>query len=406
MNIVNLFRIAVKALGDNKLRGFLTMLGIIIGVAAVITMLAIGQGSKKSIQAQISEMGSNMIMIHPGGDMRGGVRLDADDMESLKLKDLEDIRSKTGFLSYVSPSVNSAGQAIYGANNTPTTVYGVNQDYLEIRRYRLQDGVMFTDQDIRTAAKVCLVGKTVVDELFPEGQNPIGKVIRFGTIPLKITGVLESKGYNSMGMDQDDLILAPYTTVQKRILAITHLQEIVCSAVTEDYTEEAIDEITMILRDNHRLKEGEDDDFSIRSQQELSSMMTSTTDMMTVLLAAVAGISLLVGGIGIMNIMYVSVTERTREIGLRMSIGARGKDILAQFLIESVLISVTGGLIGVVTGVGAALLVNMLAAYPIDIRLWSVVLSFAVCTVTGVFFGWYPAGKAAGLDPIEALRYE
>lgn len=406
MNIVNLFRIAVKALGDNKLRGFLTMLGIIIGVAAVITMLAIGQGSKKSIQAQISEMGSNMIMIHPGGDMRGGVRLDADDMESLKLKDLEDIRSKTGFLSYVSPSVNSAGQAIYGANNTPTTVYGVNQDYLEIRRYRLQDGVMFTDQDIRTAAKVCLVGKTVVDELFPEGQNPIGKVIRFGTIPLKITGVLESKGYNSMGMDQDDLILAPYTTVQKRILAITHLQEIVCSAVTEDYTEEAIDEITMILRDNHRLKEGEDDDFSIRSQQELSSMMTSTTDMMTVLLAAVAGISLLVGGIGIMNIMYVSVTERTREIGLRMSIGARGKDILAQFLIESVLISVTGGLIGVVTGVVAALLVNMLAAYPIDIRLWSVVLSFAVCTVTGVFFGWYPAGKAAGLDPIEALRYE
>lgn len=406
MNIVNLFRIAVKALGDNKLRGFLTMLGIIIGVAAVITMLAIGQGSKKSIQAQISEMGSNMIMIHPGGDMRGGVRLDADDMESLKLKDLEDIRSKTGFLSYVSPSVNSAGQAIYGANNTPTTVYGVNQDYLEIRRYRLQDGVMFTDQDIRTAAKVCLVGKTVVDELFPEGQNPIGKVIRFGTIPLKITGVLESKGYNSMGMDQDDLILAPYTTVQKRILAITHLQEIVCSAVTEDYTEEAIDEITMILRDNHRLKEGEDDDFSIRSQQELSSMMTSTTDMMTVLLAAVAGISLLVGGIGIMNIMYVSVTERTREIGLRMSIGARGKDILAQFLIESVLISVTGGLIGVVTGVGVALLVNMLAAYPIDIRLWSVVLSFAVCTVTGVFFGWYPAGKAAGLDPIEALRYE
>ncbi len=406
MNIVNLFRIAVKALGDNKLRGFLTMLGIIIGVAAVITMLAIGQGSKKSIQAQISEMGSNMIMIHPGGDMRGGVRLDADDMESLKLKDLEDIRSKTGFLSYVSPSVNSAGQAIYGANNTPTTVYGVNQDYLEIRRYRLQDGVMFTDQDIRTAAKVCLVGKTVVDELFPEGQNPIGKVIRFGTIPLKITGVLESKGYNSMGMDQDDLILAPYTTVQKRILAITHLQEIVCSAVTEDYTEEAIDEITMILRDNHRLKEGEDDDFSIRSQQELSSMMTSATDMMTVLLAAVAGISLLVGGIGIMNIMYVSVTERTREIGLRMSIGARGKDILAQFLIESVLISVTGGLIGVVTGVGAALLVNMLAAYPIDIRLWSVVLSFAVCTVTGVFFGWYPAGKAAGLDPIEALRYE
>lgn len=406
MNLANLLKIAIKALSNNKLRGFLTMLGIIIGVASVITMLAIGQGSKKSIQAQISEMGSNMIMIHPGGDMRGGVRLDADDMESLKLEDLEDIQTKTSFVTYVSPAVNSAGQAIYGANNTPTTVYGVNRDYLEIRRYKVEDGETFTDQDIRTAAKVCLVGKTVVDELFTDGQNPIGKVIRFGTIPLRIIGVLESKGYNSMGMDQDDLIIAPYTTVQKRILAITHLQEIVCSAVSEEYTEQAIDEITDILRSNHRLKASDDDDFSIRSQQELSSMMTSTTDMMTVLLAAVAGISLLVGGIGIMNIMYVSVTERTREIGLRMSIGAKGRDILAQFLIESILISVTGGLIGVLLGIGAALLVNMLASYPIYIQMWSVILSFAVCTVTGVFFGWYPAQKAAGLDPIEAIRYE
>lgn len=406
MNLANLLKIAFKALSNNKLRGFLTMLGIIIGVASVITMLAIGQGSKKSIQAQISEMGSNMIMIHPGGDMRGGVRLDADDMESLKLEDLEDIQTKTSFVTYVSPAVNSAGQAIYGANNTPTTVYGVNRDYMEIRRYKVEDGETFTDQDIRTAAKVCLVGKTVVDELFTEGQNPVGKVIRFGTIPLRIIGVLESKGYNSMGMDQDDLIIAPYTTVQKRILAITHLQEIVCSAVTEDYTDQAIDEITEILRTNHRLKASDDDDFSIRSQQELSSMMTSTTDMMTVLLAAVAGISLLVGGIGIMNIMYVSVTERTREIGLRMSIGAKGRDILAQFLIESILISVTGGLIGVLLGIGAALLVNILASYPIYIQMWSVILSFAVCTVTGVFFGWYPAQKAAGLDPIEAIRYE
>ena len=242
--------------------------------------------------------------------------------------------------------------------------------------------------------------------MFPDGQNPVGKVIRFGSIPLRITGVLESKGYNSMGMDQDDLIIAPYTTVQKRILAITHLQEIVCSALAEEYTEQAIEEITSILRDNHRLKPADEDDFSIRSQQELSSMMTSTTDMMTVLLAAVAGISLLVGGIGIMNIMYVSVTERTREIGLRMSIGAKGRDILAQFLIESILISVTGGLIGVVFGIGAAFLVNILASYPIYIQPWSVILSFAVCTVTGVFFGWYPARKAAGLDPIEAIRYE
>ncbi len=406
MNFANLFKIALKALSNNKLRGFLTMLGIIIGVASVITMLAIGQGSKRSIQAEISEMGSNMIMIHPGGDMRGGVRLDADDMESLKLEDLEDIQTKTRYVTYISPSVNSAGQAIYGANNTPTTVYGVNLDYLEIRRYKVEDGDTFSDHDIKTAAKVCLIGKTVVDELFPNGENPVGKVIRFGTIPLRIVGVLQSKGYNSMGMDQDDLIIAPYTTVQKRILAITHLQEIVCSALSEDYTQEAIDEISEILRTNHKLKASDEDDFSIRSQQELASMLTSTTDMMTVLLAAVAGISLLVGGIGIMNIMYVSVTERTREIGLRMSIGAKGRDILAQFLIESILISVTGGLIGVLFGIGAAIVVNIVAAFPIYIQPWSVFLSFAVCTLTGVFFGWYPAQKAAMLDPIEAIRYE
>ena len=406
MNGTNLIKIAVRALANNKLRGFLTMLGIIIGVASVITMLAIGQGSKRSIQAQISEMGSNMIMIHPGADVRGGVRQDASAMETLKLQDYEDIVDETRFVSAVSPSVNSSGQAIYGANNAPTTVYGISPDYLEIRRYKVEDGDMFTEQDIQTAAKVCVVGKTVVDNLFPDGSNPVGKVIRFQKLPFRIVGVLESKGYNSMGMDQDDLILAPYTTIQKKVLAITHLQGITCSALKEEYTDQAIDEISEILRRNHKLKESDDDDFTIRSQQELSTMLPSTTDMMTVLLAAVAGISLLVGGIGIMNIMYVSVTERTREIGLRMSIGAKGIDILAQFLIESILISVTGGLIGVVFGVGAALVVNGVAHFPIYIQPWSVVLSFAVCTVTGIFFGWYPAKKAAQLDPIEAIRYE
>ena len=406
MNGTNLIKIAVRALANNKLRGFLTMLGIIIGVASVITMLAIGQGSKRSIQAQISEMGSNMIMIHPGADVRGGVRQDASAMETLKLQDYEDIVDETRFVSAVSPSVNSSGQAIYGANNAPTTVYGISPDYLEIRRYKVEDGDMFPEQDIQTAAKVCVVGKTVVDNLFPDGSNPVGKVIRFQKLPFRIVGVLESKGYNSMGMDQDDLILAPYTTIQKKVLAITHLQGITCSALKEEYTDQAIDEISEILRRNHKLKESDDDDFTIRSQQELSTMLTSTTDMMTVLLAAVAGISLLVGGIGIMNIMYVSVTERTREIGLRMSIGAKGIDILAQFLIESILISVTGGLIGVVFGVGAALVVNGVAHFPIYIQPWSVILSFAVCTVTGVFFGWYPAKKAAQLDPIEAIRYE
>ncbi len=382
------------------------MLGIIIGVASVITMLAIGQGSKRSIQAQISEMGSNMIMIQPGADMRGGVRQDASAMETLKLQDYEDIVNETRYVSATSPSVNSSGQVIYGANNAPTTVYGISPDYMEIRRYEVEDGDMFSDQDVQTAAKVCVIGKTVVDNLFPGGENPVGKVIRFQKLPFRVVGVLKSKGYNSMGMDQDDLILAPYTTIQKKILAITHLQGITCSALKEEYTDQAIDEISEILRRNHRLRETDDDDFTIRSMQELSTMLTSTTDIMTTLLAAVAGISLLVGGIGIMNIMYVSVTERTREIGLRMSIGAKGMDILAQFLIESILISVTGGLIGVLFGVGAALVVNVVAHFPIYIQPWSVLLSFVVCTVTGVFFGWYPAKKAAQLDPIEAIRYE
>lgn len=382
------------------------MLGIIIGVASVITMLAIGQGSKRSIQAQISEMGSNMIMIQPGADMRGGVRQDASAMETLKLQDYEDIVNETRYVSATSPSVNSSGQVIYGANNAPTTVYGISPDYMEIRRYEMEDGDMFSDQDVQTAAKVCVIGKTVVDNLFPGGENPVGRVIRFQKLPFRVVGVLKSKGYNSMGMDQDDLILAPYTTIQKKILAITHLQGITCSALKEEYTDQAIDEISEILRRNHRLRETDDDDFTIRSMQELSTMLTSTTDIMTTLLAAVAGISLLVGGIGIMNIMYVSVTERTREIGLRMSIGAKGMDILAQFLIESILISVTGGLIGVLFGVGAALIVNVVAHFPIYIQPWSVLLSFVVCTVTGVFFGWYPAKKAAQLDPIEAIRYE
>ena len=406
MNTTNLLKIALRALANNKLRGFLTMLGIIIGVASVITMLAIGQGSKRSIQAQISEMGSNMIMIQPGADMRGGVRQDASAMETLKLQDYEDIVNETRYVSATSPSVNSSGQVIYGANNAPTTVYGISPDYMEIRRYEVEDGDMFSDQDVQTAAKVCVIGKTVVDNLFPGGENPVGKVIRFQKLPFRVVGVLKSKGYNSMGMDQDNLILAPYTTIQKKILAITHLQGITCSALKEEYTDQAIDEISEILRRNHRLRETDDDDFTIRSMQELSTMLTSTTDIMTTLLAAVAGISLLVGGIGIMNIMYVSVTERTREIGLRMSIGAKGMDILAQFLIESILISVTGGLIGVLFGVGAALIVNVVAHFPIYIQPWSVLLSFVVCTVTGVFFGWYPAKKAAQLDPIEAIRYE
>ncbi|MDE6089553.1 MAG: ABC transporter permease [Duncaniella sp.] len=406
MNFFNLLKIALRALNRNKLRAILTMLGIIIGIAAVICMLAIGQGSKESIKAQISEMGSNMIMIHPGNMQRGGVRQSADDMQTLKIADYETLRDGTAYLSAVSPVVTSSAQMIYGNNNWPSSIYGVTPEYLDIRKLSVEDGEMFTEADIKSAAKVCVVGKTVVDNLFPNGENPIGKVVRFGKIPFTIVGVLKSKGTNSMGMDQDDVVIAPYTTVMKRILAVDYLGQIVASALSEEMTPDATEEITELLRTNHRLGADDENNFDIRSQQELSEMMNSTSDMMTVLLTCIAFISLLVGGIGIMNMMYVSVTERTREIGLRMSIGARGIDILLQFLIEAIIISVTGGLIGVVVGCGATWLVTILAGWPTSILATSIILSFAVCTFTGIFFGWVPAMKASNLDPIEAIRYE
>lgn len=407
MNYSNLFKIAMRAIAAKKLRSFLTMLGIIIGVASVIAMMAIGQGSKKSIQANIAEMGSNMIMIRPGQDKGpGGAQQDASDMQTLKLKDYEALKEQAKYLSAISPSVNSSGQFINGNNNTPSTIYGISPDYMQIRQQKVKDGEMFTDEEVRSSAKVCVIGKTVADNLFTNGEDPVGKVIRFNKIPFRVVGVLESKGYNSFGMDQDDVVLAPYTTVMKRILSVTYLQGINASAVTEDMTDLAIEDITSILRENHKLKASDEDNFTIRSQQEMAEMMNSTSDTMTVLLLVVACISLVVGGIGIMNIMYVSVTERTKEIGLRMSVGARGIDILNQFLIESVLLSVTGGLIGVIVGIGAAVCINVFAHWPIQIQPWSVLLSFAVCSATGIFFGWYPAKKAASLDPIEAIRYE
>ena len=412
MNYQNHFKIAIRAIAANKMRSFLTALGVIIGIAAVITMLAIGQGSKASIKANIAEMGSNMIMISPGADMRGGVRQDASSMETLKQADYQSIKEDCNYISAISPTVNSSGQWIYGNNNTQSSIYGVNQDYLSIRQLKVADGEMFTDTDIKAAAKVCILGQTVVDYLFPDGSDPIGKVVRFNSIPFRVIGVLQKKGYNSMGMDQDDLVLAPYTTVMKRILAQTYLGGIVCSAITEEASQPAQDQISEILRRNHKLKdatettEADEDDFNIRSQEEISSMMNSTMSTITILLGSVAGISLLVGGIGIMNIMYVSVTERTREIGLRMSVGARGIDILNQFLIEAILLSVTGGIIGVILGVSLSLSLNAFLHIATQIEPWSIIMSFAVCTFTGVFFGWYPAKKAARLDPIEAIRYE
>ena len=407
MNFINLFKIALRAIAANKLRSFLTMLGIIIGVASVIAMLAIGQGSKQSIQKNISEMGSNMIMIQPGQDRgHGGAQKDASEMQTLKLTDYEALCKDAKYLAAVSPNISASGQFVNGNNNTPSSIYGVTPEYLKIRQLKISDGEIFTEEDIQTSAKVCVIGKTVADNLFPNGEDPIGKVIRYKSIPFRIIGILKSKGYNSFGMDQDNLVLAPYTTVMKRILSVTYLQGINASAITEDQTDQAIEEITTILREQHKLLGDARNNFTIRSQQEIAEMMNTTSDTMTILLLVVACISLIVGGIGIMNIMYVSVTERTKEIGLRMSVGARGFDILNQFLIEAVFLSVTGGIIGVLVGIGISVGINTFAMWPILIQPWSVLLSFVVCTATGIFFGWYPAKKAAQLDPIEALRYE
>lgn len=399
----------MKALQRNKLRAFLTMLGIIIGVAAVIAMVAIGQGSKQSIHEQLSAMGSNMITVTPASNsnsMPGGVRLGASSLQTLTFPDVLAIRRKSEFVSEVSPVSSSNGQAINGAKNWPTQLQGVSPEYFDIRKLVINDGIIFTDQNVDEAAKVCVLGQTVINNLFDPGVNPIGKVIRFGKIPLTVIGTLKVKGVSSFGQDQDDIILAPYSTVQKRILATIYFQSIYASSTSEASSDTATKEITEILRTSHRLRSNEDDDFSIRTMQELLNTLNSTSQLLTVLLTAIAGISLVIGGIGIMNIMYISVTERTKEIGLRMSIGARGIDILLQFLIEAIVISVTGGLIGIGLGVVSSLLITAILSWPTVISESSIILSFLVCAVTGVFFGYYPAQKASRLDPIEALRYE
>ena len=405
MNYTNSIKIALSALKRNKFRAFLTMLGIIIGVASVIVMLAIGQGSKKSIQDQMSGMGTNLIFVMPGAEQKGGVRMGNSDAKNLKLTDIDAIEKNCNAISDVSPEVRSSGQAVVGNQNWPTTIYGVNNKYFNIRKYTIGSGRSFTDSEIQSYAKVCLVGQTIVENLFGK-TDPIGQSIRFKNIPLLIIGVLGEKGENGMGQDQDDLIMSPYTTVQKRILAITHIQSIAASAASEELNDLAIAQITESLRSSHKLKDGEDDDFQVRSQSEMVQMFSSISDIMTALLGAISGISLLVGGIGIMNIMYVSVTERTREIGLRLSVGGRGNDILMQFLIESILLSVFGGVIGITLGVVATQITASIMSWPVVISTFSVVMAFLVCSAIGIFFGWYPARKAAGLNPIDALRYE
>jgi putative ABC transport system permease protein len=406
MNYGNLIVIALRALSNNKLRGFLTMLGIIIGVSSVISMLAIGEGSKRSIEKQIEELGANMIVVNPTNAIVGGIRQNGVIVQTLELKDYQAIMSEVPYLESCSPYVTKSGQAIYGPNNTPTSIYGINEDYMEIRRLSVAKGEMFSDQDMKMAAKVCVVGQTIVDNLFKNGEDPLGQVIRFDKVPFRIVGVLAPKGYNSMGRDQDDIIVAPFTTIQKRLLAIPYMHGIYVSVADKKYTNNVIREITGVLRQTHGISRMQEEDFTVRSLEEMSSVLTMATNVLTILLACIGGISLLVGGIGIMNIMYVSVTERTREIGLRMSIGAKGRHILFQFLIESIIISVSGGIIGVALGVGAALALRSLLGWPVSVLLYSVIISFLVCTFTGIFFGWYPARKASRLNPIDAIRYE
>jgi putative ABC transport system permease protein len=406
MSYSNLLRIAIRALVRNRLRAILTMLGIIIGVASVIAMLAIGEGSKQNIRKEMSNMGTNLVMVMPNFQRRGGVSLGSSSSNALKYSDVVALRNEATAIAAVSPEVRASGQVIYGNQNAQTTIYGVSEEYLGIRKLTVKSGRVFSANEIKSMAKVCLLGQTVVENLFGAGADPVGMSIRIKNLPFLIIGTLEDKGESGMGQDQDDLILAPYTTVQRRLAAIDYINGIYVSAVSEEKSDKAQEEITEILRRVHKLKETDEDNFRIMSQSELISTVSSITDIMTYLLGAIAGISLLVGGIGIMNIMFVSVTERTREIGLRMSIGGRSSDILKQFLVESMLLSILGGLLGVIFGYLIAKLAGSLMSMDPVVKTQSVVLAFAVCFIIGVFFGWYPAKKAANLNPIEALRYE
>ncbi len=405
MKWYNYIVIAYKALIRNKTRAILTMLGIIIGIASVISVMTLGAASTNDVREEIASAGTNMIIISPTAEDRGGVNMGRTTAKTLYAADVEYLRENTTLLTAVSASVTSSGQAIYGTNNTPTTLNGVDNNFTHIKQLNVESGIFFSQSDVESLAKVCVIGKTIVDELF-EGKNPIGEYVRFNGIPLRVIGVLESKGQNSMGQDQDDIIYAPYTTVQKRFLAIDHFHTIFASAVSEEQSDAAVAEVELAMRMSHKITSADDADFEIFTQAEMLSMINNITDILTTLLTAVAAISLLVGGIGIMNIMYVTVTERTREIGLRMSIGAQKKYVLTQFLTESIILSLIGGVIGIVLGIVISYGAGAVLDWSITVSPLTILVTFSICFFEGLFFGWYPARKASQLDPIVALRYE
>ncbi len=406
MNFFNLFISSLKALRKNKFRTFLTMLGIIIGVAAVIIMQSIGKGTEADINSRIANLGTNLIMISPSATNTQGVKGDAGSQQSLKIEDIDMIKRYSTMVKYISPVIRSSVQLKYASNNCKSSIMGVSQDYLLIRDIKLVSGAPFNTDDIKKSAKVCLIGKTVKENLFKNDENPLGQIIRVGSIPFTVIGVLKDKGQSGFGQDQDDIIIAPYTSVQNRIVGSEYIQQIYISAINDTYVKKAVDEATYCLRISHKLLPGEENDFTINTQSEIMETAKSITGAITLLLASIAAISLLVGGIGIMNIMFVSVTERTKEIGIRLAIGATSFDVMMQFLIEAVVLTITAGIIGIISGILLSNLIAAVADLSTIITSYAIILSFAVCSVIGIFFGWYPARKASKLNPIEALRYE
>jgi putative ABC transport system permease protein len=406
MRFRSILKIAVRSLGRNKMRSFLTMLGVIIGVAAVIAMLAVGQGARDAISSQIASLGTNVIMIFPGAPSQGGVRMEAGSFSRLTADDALAVKKLCPAVRYVSPTVRTSSQIKAGNLNWRTAVYGAWPEYFDIRDWTLQEGTVFTDSDVRSATKVCIIGQTVARNLFDVSGNAVGQVIRIKNLPFKIVGVLSEKGQNAMGQDQDDIIIAPFSTIQKKVIGITFANSLLASALSEDRIDAAREEINQTLSTRRKNTESSDPDFTIRTQTDIGNTAEQTSRTLGLLLAAIAGVSLIVGGIGIMNIMLVSVTERTREIGIRMAVGARGSDVLKQFLVEALVMSFTGGIIGIALGVGFSMLISKFQGWSVTISGASILLGFGFSAAIGVFFGWYPARKAARLKPIEALRYE